>query len=144
MQPVGKLLALYVSEQGNPNAVERICIDTEIQGIVGDKHYGKDAARSVLITSIESYTLLETHGISIPYGTLGENILIDYNPYDLPIGTQLKIGDTIFEITQNCTLCKHLAIHDNRIPKLLKNDRGIFAKVVQQGSLKKDDTVYLF
>jgi MOSC domain-containing protein YiiM len=144
MQPVGKLLALYISEKETSNTVEKRYIDAEIEGIVHDKHYGKDTERSVLITSIESYTLLETHGITIPHGALGENLLIDYNPYHLSVGTQLKMGDAVLEITQNCTLCKHLAIHDKRIPKLLKDDRGIFAKVTQPGMIKKDDLIYLF
>jgi len=143
MQPVGKLLSLYISTPEHSSTVEQTYIDTEIAGIVGDKHYGKDTERSILITSIESYALLEAHDIHIPYGTLGENILIDYNPYHLPVGSQLKIGEAILEITQNCTLCKHLAIHDKRIPKLLKNDRGIFAKVVHRGRIKKDDPLYL-
>jgi len=143
MQPVGKLLSLYISTPEHSSTVEQTYIDTEIAGIVGDKHYRKDTERSILITSIESYALLEAHDIHIPYGTLGENILIDYNPYHLPVGSQLKIGEAILEITQNCTLCKHLAIHDKRIPKLLKNDRGIFAKVVHRGRIKKDDPLYL-
>jgi MOSC domain-containing protein YiiM len=144
MQPVGKLLALYISDMKTSSTMEKRYIDAEIEGIVEDKHYGKDTERSVLITSIDSYTLLETEGITIPYGTLGENLLIDYNPYHLPVGTQLQVGETILQITQNCTLCKHLAVHDKRIPKLLKNDRGIFAKVVQPGTIKKDDLIYLF
>jgi MOSC domain-containing protein YiiM len=144
MQAIGKLLALYISDKETSNMVEKRYINAEINGIVHDKHYGQDIDRSVLITSLESYTLLETHGITIPYGVLGENLLIDYNPYHLPVGTHLKIGETILEITQNCTLCKHLAVHDKRIPKLLKHDRGIFAKVIQSGTIKKDDLLYLF
>jgi MOSC domain-containing protein YiiM len=144
MQPVGKLLALYISEKETSNTLEKRYIDAEIEGIVHDKHYGKDIERSVLITSVESYTLLETHGITVPHGTLGENLLIDYNPYHLPVGTRLKTGEAILEITQNCTLCKHLAAHDKRIPKLLKDDRGIFAKVVQSGTIRKEDPIYLF
>jgi MOSC domain-containing protein YiiM len=33
----------------------------------------------------------------MPFGYLGENILLDYNPHKLKIGTHLKIGDVILE-----------------------------------------------
>jgi MOSC domain-containing protein YiiM len=144
MQPVGKLLSLYISEEKTSKTIEKRYLNIETEGIIQDKHYGKDIERSILITSIDSYSLLEAHDITIPHGALGENLLIDYNPYHLPVGTQIKIGEAILEITQNCTLCKHLAIHDKRIPKLLKHDRGIFAKVIQSGTIKKDDLLYLF
>lgn len=99
--------------------------------------------RSVLIASLESYTLVESHGIHADYGILGENILIDYNPYHLVIGSRLKISDVILEISQPCTLCKSLTSIDSKLPKLLKNDRGIFAKVIESGSIKEGDDIYL-
>jgi len=143
MQQMGKVLSLYISDVGTSTTLEKKTVDVDNRGIIGDKHYDQDVERSILITSHDSYTLLHTHDISIPHGSLGENLLIDYNPYHLPLGTQLQIGDAILEITQNCTLCKHLAIHDKRIPKLLKDDRGIFAKVVQAGHIKQGDFVTL-
>jgi MOSC domain-containing protein YiiM len=72
---------------------------------------------------------------------LGENILIDYNPYDLPVGTKLEIGEVVLEISQHCTLCKSLTKVDNALPKLLKNDRGIFAKVVKSGNISLKDKI---
>jgi len=143
MQHIGTVLSLYISEQKTSKTIEKNHIFVDTAGIIGDKHHGKETERSILLTSIDSYTLIEAYDIQIPHGSLGENILIDYNPYHLPQGSQIQMGDAILEITQNCTLCKHLAIHDKRIPKLLKDDRGIFAKVVQEGQIKIDDPVYL-
>lgn len=140
---VGKVLSLYISikESSTPIAKREIEVDT--QGVIEDKHYNKDIQRSVLITSIQSYELVKKHQIDIPYGTLGENLLIDYNPYHLDIGTKLQIGDTVLEISQNCTLCNHLSKADKLLPKLLRNDRGIFGKVIQEGSVKVGDSIYL-
>jgi MOSC domain-containing protein YiiM len=143
MQHVGKVLSLYVSDRETAQTIERNNIEIDTQGIIQDKHYNKDTERSILITSAKSYELVNKHDIYIPYGTLGENLLIDFNPYDLPMGTRLQIGETILEITQNCTLCKHLAVHDKRIPKLLKNDRGIFAKALSSGTINKNDSIHL-
>jgi MOSC domain-containing protein YiiM len=110
---------------------------------MNDKFYNKNPNRSVLISSLDSYTITKKFNIDMPFGYLGENILLDYNPHKLKIGTHLKIGDVILEITQNCTICNHLAIIDKSIPELLKNDRGVFAKVIKGGDIKEEDDVCL-
>ena len=79
----------------------------------------------------------------MPYGSLGENILMDYNPYHLQVGDQIKVGELTLEITQNCTLCKGLSKVDSKAPKLLKDHRGIFAKTVTDGTISIADTVYI-
>lgn len=140
---VGSVLKLFISKSGTSQRFDRDTLTLDELGVVDDKFYSKNAERSVLIASTASYDLVKTYGIEMPYGYLGENILIDYNPYDLEIGTQLKIGDMILEISQNCTICNHLAVLDVKIPTLLKNDRGIFAKVVSGGDIKIDEKVYI-
>ena len=138
---VGKILELFYStNDGRVNAVE---LTLDEKGVVEDKYYNRDIQRSVLITSQESYKLATEHGIDAKYSALGENILIDYNPYHLKPGARLKIGDIELEISQNCTLCNSLAKVDAKLPKLLKNDRGIFAKVISGGTLRKGDNIYL-
>ena len=137
----GKILELFYStNDGRVNTTE-LALDEK--GVVEDKYYNKNIQRSVLITSYESYKLAASHGIDAPYSALGENILIDYNPYHLEVGTRLTIGDLVLEISQNCTLCKSLAKVDARLPKLLKDDRGVFAKVISSGVIHKGDNIYL-
>lgn len=127
----GKVLKLFITsndEQKTRLTPDAITVDED--GVLEDKFYKKDLMRAVLITSLDSYNLAKENGIEIEYGLLGENILIDANPYSLVPGQTLKIGDTILEITQNCTLCKGLSTVSSKLPKILKDDRGIFAKVV--------------
>lgn len=140
---VGKVLDLFISKKGQSERINKVEIYVDSNGIIGDKFYAKDLQRSILLTSIDSYSLALEHHIQINHGLLGENILIDYNPYSLVCGRQIKLGSAILEITQNCTICKHLSVVDKKLPKLLKDDRGIFVKVVQQGSIKKGDMIYL-
>lgn len=141
MTIVGKVFSLFYSPPAGRTAVDSIALDSK--GIVNDKHYNKSIDRSVLIASLESYALVERHGIDVAYGALGENILIDYNPYHLTAGTKLKIGKVTLEISQLCTLCKSLTAIDSKVPKLLKDDRGIFAKVIESGNIKEGDDIYL-
>ena len=137
----GKILELFYStNDGRVNTTE-LALDEK--GVLEDKYYNKNIDRSVLITSYDSYKLAASHGIDAPYSALGENILIDYNPYHLKPGTRLVIGDLELEISQNCTLCKSLAKVDAKLPKLLKDDRGIFAKVISSGTIRKGDNIYL-
>jgi len=141
MTKVGNVYFLFCSFVDGRAPTEELLLDTK--GIVKDKHYNKNIERSVLLASMQSYALVKKHSINVPYGALGENLLMDYNPYHLPSGFRLKIGNVILEISQHCTLCKSLAKVDVKLPKLLKDDRGIFAKVIESGSIKEGDTIYL-
>ena len=138
---VGKIIELFYStDNGRVNTTE---LAFDEKGVIKDKYYNKNIERSVLIASQDSYKLALSHGIDAPYSTLGENILIDYNPYHLKPGTRLSIGNLVLEISQKCTLCKSLAKIDTKLPKLLKDDRGIFAKVISSGSIHKNDTIHI-
>ena len=140
---VGKVLKLYQTRATVPSRVETEMLHLDQEGVLGDKFHGKGLDRSVLIASMESYQMALDHGIEIDDGVLGENILIDYNLYHLLPGERFSIGELILEITQNCTLCKGLSGVNSQLPKLLKNDRGIFAKVLHSASINIGDTVTL-
>jgi len=143
MKKLGTILSLFTV----PHDKEQVAADTllvDTKGILGDKHYDKNNERAILITASDSYRLVERElGITLPKGYLGENLLVSESPYHLEPGTQLSIGETVLEITQGCTLCKHLATLDKRIPKLLKDDRGIFAKVVKEGEITSGEDIYI-
>ncbi len=140
---VGKILEFFISKKGEKNRIKKDKLLLDEKGVIDDKFYNTDIQRSVLITSIHSYHLAKSNDINMEYGALGENLLIDYNPYHLAIGTQLQIGEVILEISQACTLCNHLSKIDKRVPKLLRNDRGIFAKVIKSGRINEEDNIHL-
>ncbi len=141
--PAGRVIALFISKPDTSARTHLSSVTLDQKGVVSDKFYGRDGQRSVLLTSIKSYTIAQKEGVEIAYGSLGENILMDYNPYLLDIGSKLYIGDAILEISQPCTICDHLSAIDPVLPQLLCNDRGIFAKVIQKGEVRESDTVYL-
>ncbi|MDF1883425.1 MOSC domain-containing protein [Sulfurimonas sp. SAG-AH-194-C21] len=131
----GTVKELYITQNDTNKTrqnVNKIYVDNA--GVINDKFYNKNVMRAILITSVESYLLAKDNQINIQAGSLGENILIDINPYNLIQGDRIKIGNTILEITQNCTLCQGLSSIDSKLPKLLKNDRGIFAKYIEGNS----------
>lgn len=136
----GKIVELFVSLK-NKQKINPQEIQLDGDGVIEDKFYAKGSDRSVLIASTNSYDLAKENDIDLNYGSLGENILVDFNPYNLTSGDRLMINNVILEITQNCTICNSLSKHADGLPALLKSDRGIFAKTVQSGSIKKGDSV---
>lgn len=142
---MAKVLQLfYTLDNTEKTRVSTEKIDLDNDGVLADKFHGKNLQRSVLITSVQSYEIAKKESVEIDYGALGENILVDINPYHLVAGEQLSIGNVTLEITQNCTLCKGLSTVSPKLPKLLKDDRGIFAKVISgKGTISVGDSVTL-
>jgi len=146
MTKVGKVLKLFISQKdknGVTQVHEQNTLSLDNNGVVNDKFHAKDLQRAILLSSSESYRIAQENNIEMPFGSLGENILMDFNPYTLNDGDRIQIGDVLLEITQHCTLCKGLSKVDPKAPKLLKEHRGIFAKTVTSGNIKIDDTVSL-
>ena len=137
---IGKVLELFISIKGKDReSRDEILVDEN--GIIEDKFYAKNQERSILITSNDSYILAKNNNIDTNYGTLGENILIDINPYNLSVNDKIIIGTVELIITQNCTICNSLSKVDVKLPALLKCDRGIFAKTLQSGKIRKGNKV---
>jgi MOSC domain-containing protein YiiM len=137
---LGKVFKLFISDGTLRNEVEKIKIDKN--GILKDKYYKKNPNRAILVSSKSSYDLVKNNDISIEYGSLKENIIFDFNIHKLNIGDKIQIEEIILEISENCTICNQLKKIGDKVPKLLKDDRGIFVKTIKSGSIKIDDLVY--
>ena len=103
-------------------------------GALGDRHAGGDASRAVLITGMQSYSKLLAAGIELPFGALGENILLDMDPHSL-LGSQIEIGSALLEPVGVCPVCSSLSRFDLRLPKLLYRGRGVYARVLCGGQV---------
>lgn len=110
-------------------------------GIKDDKFAGKDIDKAVMIVGKTTYDLAKENDISIEYGSLGENILFDFNPHDYHLGTIFEIGEAQIQITENCTICNHLAVFDDDLPIIVQGCRGIYCKILKSGEVKKGSTV---
>ena len=136
----GQVLKLFIANSETKNMDEVMSSELILGGIVGDKYFGRED-REILLTSLCGYELALANNISMPFGTLGENILIDIDLKNLKIGDRLKISETIIEISMLCPVCTHLSSIKKELPKLIKDDRGIFGKVIQSGIVKIGDKV---
>ncbi|QKF82108.1 MOSC domain-containing protein [Halarcobacter ebronensis] len=141
---LGKVIATFSAKKGQSGLPRPKVDDLNLIfgfGIEHDKFAGKDVDKAVMIVGKYSYDYAKANGIELEYGSLGENILFDFNPHDFPIGTEFKIGETVLQITENCTICNHLAVFDDDLPILLKECRGLYCKIKVGGKISEDLSV---
>lgn len=140
---MAEILAVCISEvrgiQKHPVDAAELRKD---HGIVGDAHAG-DWHRQVSLLSQESVdTLQEKIEMRLKPGDFAENILVrGMKVYELPVGTRLRIGTALCEVTQigkechqDCAIRK--AAGDCVMPR-----QGIFVKVLEDGTVKPGDEV---
>lgn len=139
---LGNVKELYLSISEEPFRVSQTEVSVDANGVLGDKFYAKDSSRAILITSTNAYLMASEINVDLKNGLLGENILIEGSIKELQLGERFFIGDVEFELAQNCTLCKGLSKIDSQLPKLLKDDRGIFIKAITNGTIKIGDILY--
>ncbi len=143
---IGKVIGTFSAKKGD-SGLPRPKVDSlkliEGFGIEEDKFAGKDLEKTVMIVGQYSYNISSNEGINIQAGSLGENILFDFNPHDYSVGTKFKIGEAVIQITENCTICNHLAVFGKKLPEIVKDCRGIYCTIINNGVIKKDDSVEL-
>ena len=113
-------------------------------GIEFDKFAEKNLDQTVMIVGLKSYELAKSFNIDLELGSLGENILLDFDPHNFEVGTIFKIGDSFIEITQICTVCNHLNVFDENLPTLLKGHRGVYCRILKSGLVQKDMNVEVY
>ena len=138
-----EILRLFLAEpetKGRKECAELI-LDTD--GVIGDKFYGKNADRSLLVTGPVAYRTAGDQGIGLDPGDLGENILLDLDTRELAPGDRLLAGEVILEVSRRCPICEHLAVFDPALPRLVKEVRGVYLRVIQGGTLLQGDRMRL-
>ena len=143
---VGTVKSLYSATNSSqslprPPAKNLECVAGH--GIKYDKFAGKMLDRSVMVVGQKAYDMAEEESIRLEAGSLGENILLDFDPHDFIYGTQFKIGDVLLEITEDCTMCTHLTQFDAALPELLLHHRGRYCKILEGGTIVPGQTVTL-
>ncbi|MBU3215520.1 MOSC domain-containing protein [Clostridium estertheticum] len=111
-------------------------------GLEGDAHAG-DWHRQVSFLGVESIDKMKAKGTQgLSAGKFAENITTEgIILYELPIGTKLKIGEVVLEVTQigkechaGCEIMK--LVGDCIMPR-----EGIFAKVLEAGYIQAGDDI---
>lgn len=110
-------------------------------GLEGDAHAGFQH-RQVSLLALESIEKMRKMGLDVHPGDFAENLTTEgLNLPLLPVGTKLKIGEVLLEVSQigkEChTRCNiYYQAGDCVMPK-----EGIFAIVVKGGKVTSGDTI---
>ncbi|AKN30733.1 molybdenum cofactor sulfurase [Clostridium carboxidivorans P7] len=114
----------------------------ENHGLEGDAHAG-DWHRQVSLLSKESIDKMKAMGVEgLSSGKFAENITTEgITLYELPIGTKLKIGETLMEVTQIGKECHKGCAIRSQVGDCIMPREGIFTKVLKGGYIKSGDTI---
>jgi MOSC domain-containing protein YiiM len=106
-------------------------------GLEGDRHAKANSKRQVLLMEAE---ILEK--LDLRVGDVKENITTrGLALMSLPIGTRLRLGEAVLEITGECHPCSRM---EDLRPGLLQEiggQRGMLARVAQSGTLHVGDAI---
>lgn len=111
-------------------------------GLEGDAH-GGDWHRQISLLGNESIDKMRREGVEdLEFGSFAENITTEgIVLYELPVGTKLKIGDTIQEVTQIGKECHTGCAIAQKVGKCVMPKEGIFTKVLKAGKVRVGDTI---
>ena len=139
---MAEVIAVCISERKGIRKHEVPSIRVQCgHGIVGDAHAG-NWHRQISLLAEESVDKMRALGLTLQPGDFAENILTrGLELKALPIGTRLRVGETLLEVTQIGKKCHN----DCEIKKLTGScvmpTEGIFAIVLQEGEIFPGDTV---
>lgn len=140
---MAKVVAVNISEVKGviKKPIER-GLFKENYGLEGDAHAG-DWHRQVSLLSKESIDKMKAMGVEgLSSGKFAENITTEgITLYELPIGTKLKIGETLMEVTQIGKECHKGCAIRSQVGDCIMPREGIFTKVLKGGYIKSGDTI---
>jgi MOSC domain-containing protein YiiM len=139
----GKVIAVNISEKkGIPKkTIEQGEFKVD-HGLVGDAHAG-NWHRQVSLLGIESINKMKALGIEgLCTGKFAENLTTEgIVLYELPVGTKMKIGETLHEVTQIGKECHTKCAIFQQIGSCVMPTEGIFTKVLKDGIIKAGDEI---
>jgi MOSC domain-containing protein YiiM len=113
----------------------------ENQGVEGDAHAGP-GNRQVSLIGMETVDKMRDLGIDIGPGGFGENITTQgVILWELPVGTNLRIGDVEMVVTQIGKECHTACAIRKKVGDCPMPREGIFAAVVKGGEICVGQTI---
>lgn len=139
----GKVEAINIStEKGTIKTSIPVGNFIKDYGLENDAHAG-NWHRQVSLLGKESIDIMSDRGVEgLTYGQFAENITTKgIELYKLPVGTKLKIGTTIQEVTQIGKQCHKGCEISQKIGSCIMPTQGIFTKILSSGVVKSGDVI---
>jgi len=138
-----RVVAINISER---KGVPKVTIPQgnfiENFGLEGDAHGGK-WHRQVSLLGVESIEKMQAIGIEgLCTGKFAENLTTEgIVLYELPVGTRLRIGETLQEVTQIGKECHQKCAIYHTVGDCVMPKEGIFTQVLKGGIIKAGDPI---
>lgn len=139
---MAKVVSVNISEK--KGTVKREVPEIQLKlhhGILGDAHAG-DWHRQISLLAEESVDKMRSLLPELQPGAFAENINTrGLDLKSLPIGTRLRLGETVVEVTQIGKECHSDCEIKKATGKCVMPTEGIFAVVVEEGIVRKGDSI---
>jgi len=140
---MAKVIAVNISEKKGEikHPIEKGFFK-ENHGLVGDAHAG-NWHRQVSLLGNESIEKMKNLGMEgLCTGKFAENLTTEgICLYELPVGTKLKIGEVVMEVTQIGKEC-HVGCQIRQLAgDCIMPREGIFTKILTEGWIKSGDEI---
>jgi MOSC domain-containing protein YiiM len=110
-------------------------------GIIGDGHAGR-WHRQISLLAAESIEKIKKKGLDVGPGDFAENVTTrGIDLLQLPIGTKLRLGDALVEVTQIGKKCHSRCEIYRQAGDCVMPREGIFARVLEGGLICEGDHV---
>ncbi len=139
---MGKVLAVCTSKR---RGIQKSNVNSGVfvvrHGIDTDAHAG-DWHRQVSLLSADKIEDFRKKGADVQYGAFGENLVVEGIDFRaLPVGTLLRCGDVLLEMTQIGKECHtHCTIY-HQVGDCIMPREGVFAQVLEGGEIHVGDTM---
>lgn len=139
---MAKVKAVCISEKKGTRKTEVPSINVVVNhGIVGDAHAG-NWHRQISLLAEESIDKMRQSGLELTSGAFAENIVTEgIELKSLAVGTKLKVGNTVLEVTQIGKECHNDCEIKKSAGKCVMPTEGIFAIVKTEGIISPGDDV---
>jgi MOSC domain-containing protein YiiM len=142
MSQEGQVLAVCTSEMKGTR--KRDVGRAELRpnwGIVGDAH-AASWHRQVSLLAWESIEKMRAVGLNVRAGSFAENITTKgLSLVDLPVGTRLRIGETLTQVTQIGKVCHERCAIYFQAGDCVMPREGIFVEVLEGGQVQVGDAI---
>lgn len=139
----GTVVSVNISEKkGTPKTKVAPGVLIENFGLQGDAHAGHWHRQVSLlgVESIEKAKMGPTNGLC--HGVFAENITTEgLELYTLPVGTRLRIGECILQISQIGKECHEGCAISKLVGKCVMPREGVFATVEKGGEIRPGDEI---
>ena len=139
----GKIVGVYVGKQKGEGKTEVASAELIADhGLRGDRHAGRDKRRQVSLFAKETFDQLLAEGFTPLPSQLSANLFTEAIKLNsLKPGVQLRIGNVLLEIVEPRTPCRNISKIDNRLPKRLYGQCGQLARIIEGGTICKNDPI---